>query len=351
MSYKTLFTTSGAAWDAFVAAHPDSHTLQTSDWGRFKSEFGWTAQTVAITEESSGAIRAGALLLYKRAHRFIPLSIGYIPCGPLLSGDTQIDQLLWQGLDTAARGHGAAWLKVEPCDWYRPRPDLSQTLRAQGFRESAQTVQPPRTIVIDLDGSEEDTLKRMNQSTRRKAKMGAKMEVDIRFGARDDVRSFTSLMAVTGSRDKFGVHEPEYYERAFELFAPGERCALVMASHAGQDLAGVMVFRCGDKAYYLYGASSNEERNRMPTYIAQWAAIRWAHDHGAKYYDFWGIPDAPEATLEAEFENRRDGLWGVYGFKRGWGGRIVRSVGAWDKVYLPPVYMLYQWLTRRGTGE
>jgi lipid II:glycine glycyltransferase (peptidoglycan interpeptide bridge formation enzyme) len=349
MSYKTLFTVPEAAWDAFVAAHPDAHTLQTAAWGRFKAEFGWSSQLVAVTDDG-GAIQAGALILYKRAHRLIPLSIGYIPCGPLLA-DEAANQMLWRALDQAARSHGAAWLKVEPCDWYRPRPELPELLQKQGFRQSVQTVQPPRTIVIDLNGSEDDLLKRMNQSTRRKAKMGAKMEVDVRFGTAADVVSFTNLMAVTGTRDKFGVHEPAYYQRAFELFAPGEHCALVLASHAGVDLAGVMAFRCGDKAYYLYGASSNEERNRMPTYIAQWAAIRWAHERGAKYYDFWGIPDAPEAQLEAEFEQRRDGLWGVYGFKRGWGGQIVRSVGAWDKVYLPPVYALYQRLAGRGQAD
>jgi lipid II:glycine glycyltransferase (peptidoglycan interpeptide bridge formation enzyme) len=56
----------------------------------------------------------------------------------------------------------------------------------------------------------------------------------------------------------------------------------------------------------------------------------------------WGIPDAPPDQLEAQFEARSDGLWGVYGFKRGWGGRIVRSIGSWERVYNQVVYSLYQ---------
>lgn len=345
----SLYTERGAggevAWDDFVATHPDGHTLQTSLWGRFKGEFGWTAQTVAIADHT-GQIAAGALILYKRAHRLIPLSIAYIPCGPLLSGDDAVDRALWEAIDQAARGRGAAWLKVEPCDWYRPRPGLADHLRALGFRESAQTIQPPQTVVIDLDASEDDILKRMNQSTRRKARMGAKMEIETRFATSTEVSRFTDLMQVTGERDHFSVHEPAYYQRAFDLFAPSGRCALILGAYAGKDLAGVFAFREGDKAYYLYGASSNEERNRMPTYIVQWAAIRWAREQGAKFYDFWGVPDAPETALEAEFESRRDGLWGVYGFKRGWGGRVLRSVGAWDKVYLPVVYAAYARLNR-----
>jgi lipid II:glycine glycyltransferase (peptidoglycan interpeptide bridge formation enzyme) len=265
-----------------------------------------------------------------------------------LFGEPSTDAALWRAIDGAARQHSAAFLKVEPCDWYALRPVLAERLVAHGFRPNAPTVQPPRTIVIDLAGSEDDILKRMNQSTRYKARLGPKKEVDVRCGTQADLGSFNALMATTGERGSFGVHSPAYYRRAFELFSPGDRCTLILASYQGQDLAGVMVFRHGTQAYYLYGASSNIERNRMPTFIAQWEAIRWAHDHGALCYDLWGIPDADESTLEADFEQRQDGLWGVYGFKRGWGGRIVRSVGAWDRVYLPPVYALYRRLLKRN---
>ncbi len=85
----------------------------------------------------------------------------------------------------------------------------------------------------------------------------------------------------------------------------------------------------------------------MPTYIVQWAAIQWAIRRSAVRYDLWGIPDADPAQLEAAFEERRDGLWGVYGFKRGFGGQIVRSVGAWDRVYNRLVYAAYTWYVRR----
>ena len=61
-------------------------------------------------------------------------------------------------------------------------------------------------------------------------------------------------------------------------------------------------------------------------------------------YDLWGVPDEDEATLEAQFTQRRDGLWGVYRFKRGFGGRLVRSVGAWDRIYAPLRYRLYHWM-------
>lgn len=85
----------------------------------------------------------------------------------------------------------------------------------------------------------------------------------------------------------------------------------------------------------------------MPTYLLQWEAMRWAKARGCAEYDLWGVPDADEPTLEASFETRSDGLWGVYRFKRGFGGELKRSMGAWDRSYLPLTYPLYRWWSRR----
>jgi peptidoglycan pentaglycine glycine transferase (the first glycine) len=350
-SYRINSSVDPARWDMFMGSHRDAHILQSSDWGRLKSAFGWSAQTVAVEDSATNAIVAGAQILFRPLPLHIPGTMAYIPAGPLFDSDDPArpaNVLLWQAIDQAARSRHAALVKVEPCDWYRPRPELPAHLQRAGLRLSPQTIQPPRTIVIDLTGGDEGVLRAMNQSTRYKSKLGPKKEVAVREGSRTDVASFNKLMAVTGERDAFGVHSPEYYQMVFDLFSPGERCALLLASYAGQDLAGVMALRGGANAYYFYGASSNEERSRMPTYIVQWAAIQWAIRHGASCYDLWGIPDAEPALLEAEFENRRDGLWGVYGFKRGYGGQIVRSVGAWDRVYNRLLYTAYRWYVRRA---
>jgi len=281
-------------------------------------------------------------------------TLAYIPAGPLFADDNPLhpaNLALWRAIDTTVRSHGAAFLKVEPCNWYRLRPELPAQLEAGGLHQSSLTIQPPRTIVLDLTPDQEAVLKRMNQSTRRKVKLGSKMEVEVRQGTRNDLATFNALMAATSERNDFGVHDSAYYQLAFDLFSAGDHCALFLASHQGRDLAGVMVFRSGTNAYYFYGASSNEERNRMPTYIVQWAAIQWASEHGATRYDLWGVPDAEEPVMEAQFEHRHEGLWGVYGFKRGFGGEVRRSVGAWDKVYNPIVYKLYQLYAQRRKAE
>jgi lipid II:glycine glycyltransferase (peptidoglycan interpeptide bridge formation enzyme) len=123
-----------------------------------------------------------------------------------------------------------------------------------------------------------------------------------------------------------------------------------LAEYDGQLLAGLVALAGGDTTCYMYGASSSEGRNLMPTYLLQWEAMLWAREQGFRAYDLWGVPDEEESTLEAEFTKRNDGLWGVYRFKRGFGGRLVRSAGAWDLVYAPLRYRLYTaavgWLGR-----
>jgi lipid II:glycine glycyltransferase (peptidoglycan interpeptide bridge formation enzyme) len=329
-------TPDSAAWDDFVAAHPRAHLLQLSDWGALKAAFGWQPVRVALADDI-GALVAGAQMLL----RPLPLGLGtlaYIPAGPLVdwADAAQVSALL-RALDGAARERGAVLLKIEP-GLGLEGIDFAH----YGFRRSPQTVQPPRTIVLDISGDEETILARMNQGTRRNIRKSAKFEVAIRYGTRDDVPRFNALLAETGARDQFGVHAPAYYQRAYDLFAPAGRAALILGSYGGQDLAGVMVFRLGQWAWYFYGASSDRERQRMASYGVQWAGIQWAKAGGARWYDLYGVPDAEPDELEAQFESRSDGLWGVYRFKRGWGGQVVRGAGAWDRVYRPPLYALYR---------
>jgi lipid II:glycine glycyltransferase (peptidoglycan interpeptide bridge formation enzyme) len=80
----------------------------------------------------------------------------------------------------------------------------------------------------------------------------------------------------------------------------------------------------------------------MPTYLLQWEAMLWARRRGCTSYDLWGVPDAGHDALEAQFTDRSDGLWGVYRFKRGFGGRLVRSIGAWDRPYRRSIYRFYR---------
>ena len=311
-------------WQAFMNAYPNAHILQTAEWGKFKSHFGWDTKYV-VNEDS------GAMVLFRR----LPLkrSLAYIPKGPV---GPDWKTLLEEILDLA-REEGAFLVYVEP----DAGEDCTQCeqLTAVGFTQSDVSIQPRQTVLISLAGKPEDWLQAMKQKTRYNIRLAEKKDVKVKRST--DVDAFISLMEVTGERDEFGIHSASYYQQVYDYFAPQDACAMFMATFEDQPLAAIMVFSRGERAWYFYGASNNQERNRMPTYLLQWEAMRWAADRGVKLYDLWGIPDYPEEVLEKQFTSRSDGLWGVYRFKRGFGGKIVRSAGVYQKVLNQPISALY----------
>jgi len=323
-------------WEAFRVQHPNAHLLQTAAWGELKSAFGWSV-------ERSVAGETGAQILLRRIP--IGMTFAYIAKGPV--GEKWDD--LWPEVDTVCRRKHAIFLKVEPDQWADP---AGMDHPPRGFRPSPHSIQPPRTLLVDLRGDVEAILGRMKQKTRYNIKLAQKKGVTVRPTADPEV--FYRLMLVTGGRDQFGVHSLVYYQRAYELFHrfpcdTHPSCELLLAEFEGEPLAALMVFSQGVRAWYLYGASSNEHRDRMPTYLLQWEAMRWARDRGCTEYDLWGVPDADENTLETEFAHRSDGLWGVYRNKRGFGGKLCRAAGPWDRVYSPLAYRFYSWWVSRRT--
>jgi lipid II:glycine glycyltransferase (peptidoglycan interpeptide bridge formation enzyme) len=320
-------------WKKFISARPKAHLLQTAEWGELKSAFGWEPVRIITGDE-------GAQILFRR----LPLgfTVGYMP-KPVFSDQWPvISEQFWAEVDDVCRRKRAVFLKIEPDEW-----DDSPRTPHPALRTSLHNIQPPRTIVVDLSGSEDDLLARMKQKCRYNVRLAEKKGVTVR--ASDDVAGFHQMMLVTGGRDGFGVHSREYYQKAYDLFHADGSAGLLVAEFEGKPLAALMVFARGQRAWYVYGASTDEERNRMPTYLLQWEAMRWARAHGCTEYDLWGVPDTNEATLEAQFESRHDGLWGVYRFKRGFGGQLKRAAQALDRVYMPVMYRVYiEWINRRG---
>jgi peptidoglycan pentaglycine glycine transferase (the first glycine) len=308
-------------WNQYLQNHPNAHLLQTGEWGELKSGFGWEPVRVISAE-------VGVQILFRK----LPLgfTIGYLPKPLLVSNAT-----LWEELDSLAKRYHAIFLKVEPDVWNESPISIGDGK----VKESPHNIQPPRTIIIDIKNSEEEILARMKQKTRYNIRLAEKKGVTV--CAWNDIESFHKMMLVTGNRDNFGIHSLEYYRRAYELFHPRGMGELLVAEYGGKPLAALMVFGRGRRAWYFYGSSTDEERNRMPTYLLQWEAIKWAKTRGCEEYDLWGVPDEDEPTLEANFETRHDGLWGVYRFKRGFGGELKRAAQAMDRVYNPLLYWAY----------
>ena len=359
-------------WNSIISKLPNPHFLQTYEWGQVKAKYGW--EPIYLVWDSEGSMReegdvnnlssynfqpsATALILKRQIIRngfAARLSVLYSPKGPLLDWTNEsLRNRVLNDLQSFAKTQGAIFLKCDPdvvlgTGVPQSEEDVPENsgqvvmseLKRMGWVYSLDQIQFRNTVLIDLNPSEEELLARMKQKTRYNIRLAVKKGVTVHPWG--DLPAFHQMMLVTGGRDGFGVHNLDYYRRAYELFQPKGMAELLVAEYEGAPLAALMVFARGKRAWYVYGASNDQERNRMPTYLLQWEAMRWARSKGSKEYDLWGVPDENEETLEVHFAERSDGLWGVYRFKRGFGGELKRAAQAMDKVYSPFFYRLYLW--------
>ncbi len=343
---------SESEWDSFVTRHPYGHILQTQAWGRLKAAHGWRVARASVLAESNRPVGVALTLL-----RSLPYGLGkiaYVPRGPVVNWDEEdYAAAAVRTVCRLARNHGAFAAVIEP--------DLLDTPADRHLLERLQlkpvnfSVQPRRTIWVNLDVDEEvDILAAMKQKTRYNIGLARRRGVTVRVGHASDAELFYAMMRTTAERDTFAIHPASYYRDFLDLFAQGENAParLLIAEYQHEPLAALIVTALGERAIYLYGASANAHRELMPTYLLQWEAMLWARQRGCKTYDMWGVPDEDEATLEADFDKRDDGLWGVYRFKRGFGGQVVRHIGAWVYVISPLRWWLFDRARalRKSTG-
>ncbi len=323
-------------WERFTASL-GGHLLQSWQWGDLKAQTGWSPLRLALIEQHSQHMIATAQILRRGAPHF-PLRLGhlaYLPRGPVLDwSQPALCSAFFTLLDAHLSRRGAIALRLEPDVDAESESGIriAQQLHTLALQPTIPT-QPVRSIILDLTPDETTLLAQLKEKWRYNVRLATRKGVTVRLATtRDDVRSWYTLLQTTSVRDHFGIHTLDYYLHAWNILAP-QHGRLLLAEHEGQLLAGIFVSLYARQAIYLYGASSNEQRQLMPNYLLQWEAIRWAKSAGANSYDFWGIP-ATDHTDEA--------MAGVYRFKSGWGGRVIQFPGAFERIYHPLLFTLAQ---------
>ena len=316
--------------------------MQTWEWGEFKlAAGGWRPQRLAFKRGRRVVAMASAAVRQRG-----PLKVMYVSKGPALD---YTDVGLFDGviaeLESRARRQQAVWLKIDPDviqgtglpDSEDDRPNaigkaIITGLKRRGWRFSDSQVQFRNTTSIDLTQSDDDILMAMSSNTRRKIRAAHKKGVTIRAAVLDDLPILYRLYQVTSQRDRFSIRPFDYYRSAWQTLMRAGLAHALIAEYERKAIAQLILFHFGQKCWYFYGASSNKERHRMPNYALQWEAIQWAKSQGYAIYDMWGAPDVFNAA---------DSLWGVYQFKRGFRGRVIRHIGAWDYAPRPWLYRAY----------
>lgn len=372
-------------WNLSISTFQNPHFLQTYEWGQVKAKYGWTPLYAVWDEKGNMMVEtdvnrlssfvfppsAAALILKRQILRngfAARLSILYSPKGPLLDwANESLRTRVLDDLQSFAKEHGAIFLKMDPDVVLgmgipdRQEDVIDNTgqavmseLKRRGWGYASDQIQFKNTVLIDLNPSEEELLARMKQKTRYNIRLAEKKGVALRVGTRADLGMLYKMYAETSARDGFVIRDEDYYKTVWEIFMRENQSQFsnspvsslqspianyqlpstepLIAEVNGELVAAIFVFYFAGRAYYVYGMSRAVYREKMPTYLLQWEAMKRAKAKGCTVYDLWGAPDVFDES---------DSMWGVYRFKEGLGGKVVRTLGAWDFAPNPLWYKMY----------
>lgn len=357
-------------WNRLISHLNGAHILQTWEWGKVKSQFGWQPNfllwykdgsqfrlsTNYLPERKTQKQPIAAALTLQRNVRIGGFSqrmgVLYVPKGPLLDwNDAAIRSRVLEDLKQFAHKRGSIFIKIDPdlevgagipgkAGSYENQLSaaVSQDLQSAGWHFSEEQIQFRNTVLIDLCQSEEKLLAQMKQKTRYNVNLAIRKGVNVRSGNAADIDLLLQMYSETSVRDNFAIRSDNYYRELWNTFMtnhPTENrekpvAEALIAEVNEEPIAGVIIFRFANKTWYLFGMSRMLHRDKMPNHLLQWEAIKRAKSAGCTIYDLWGAPDNFIET---------DPLWGVFRFKDGFGGTVHRFLGAWD---LPMNRLLYQ---------
>ena len=320
-------------WNRFVESQATGNITQTFEWAEL-GEGGLGSEALRLGAlDDAGALRATLLLIVERAP-VVRRPYLYAPRGPVCDDPASpaLAALIAQA-DVEARRLGAFMLKVEPnvADGDSVWPTALQRL---GFERNPYATHPRRSWTLDIRPDEATLLAGMKEKWRYNIRLAGRKGVVVRVATTPaDVETFYTLYQETAQRDGIFIHGKRHYEEFLRLYGERDAAALLLAEYEGTPIAALIVAKCGPVATYMFGASSNRERNRMPNHLLQWTAIQWAKAHGCALYDFRAIAE--------QLEPHED-MYSLYTYKQGFGGQSFFAMETHDKPYQSAIYWAYR---------
>jgi len=325
-------------YNRFVHTSVRPHFLQTYEWGELKSGTGWQPLRLMLTRDDTPI---AAISLLKRKLPLVGGSVFYAPRGPVIGKgcDSKDEEYFWQEVKKLGKKEGAILIKIDP-DITVQDKEAKARLEVLGFRPADAVggfggIQPRYVFRLDITKSEDELLAGMASKTRYNLRLAIRKGVKVRIGEnKNDLRVFYDILQETAERDRFLIRDYSYFEKMWDLFIAQDTARLFLAEYQGKVIAGTIAFHCGDRVWYLYGASSNQHRNVMPNYLLQWEMIRWGKSLNCTLYDMRGVPpnDDPDNPLA-----------GLYRFKKGFGAEFTEFIGDYDLPFSTMRYFLWQW--------
>lgn len=337
MQFRSITAAEAKRFDDFVRGSADGHLFQSYSWGEIKKPE-WTPLRVVLEERSS--IVASAAIL----KRTVPpgrRSIFYLPRGPVLADwdDADVLERLFRALRDLAEEHRAFLIKIDPC-LTEERTAALAALRRIGFKlapgkDRFGGIQPRYTFRIDLGGDLDQIMARFPKKVRYKIRYGCRQGLTFASAGVEGLPQFVRLIEKTALRGGFVARKADYYRKLFQVLAPGGAIDLQLGSYKGEVIVAGITFAFGDKAWAVYGGQGERHRNLYAYNALIWERIKWAKSKGARWFDLYGVPGRVE---------QGDPLFGIYSFKKSFGGDFYAFIGEHDLPLSGGYYRLWSYL-------
>lgn len=293
--------TDNTRWDEAIHAH-EGHPLQLWGWGTLKSAHNWRATRVLFSDESGVFIGASQIL-----YRQLPVhlgSIAYIPRGPVALEGREAD-VYTATVEYVKTHSNAIVVTVEP--------DTESGPSGKGWRLSHNTVLIPRTLILDLNNTEDTLMSAMAKKTRQYIRKSEKEGIEVRrVTAKADVEKCLAIYRQTAERAHFSLHGDDYYSDVHEKLGDS---SLIFAAYAdGNPVAFVWLAISKQTAFELYGGMNDQGQQLRANYALKWHAIKKCKEWGIERYDMNGLLNDGVSTFKQGFAAHENMLAGTYDY-------------------------------------
>jgi hypothetical protein len=258
--------------------------------------------------------------------------IGYVQHGPLVraaDGRIVCSVEALKALRNAYLGKKISIFRVTPniSDDGTGR-QVSQMLKFSGFK-FVNSVSPYRTLMLSLEGSEEEIRKSLDRNFRRNLKKSEKAGIEIREGS--DVRFceiLRELYHASVERKGFKGLDPDEFIKPQLMLSSEEKMNFIVACYENEPVSVHLASHLGDTGVALLVASNEKGLECGSSYLIWWKACIASKKAGMKRFDLGGIDP--------------DNNPGSYRFKSQISRQEYRHIGAFDACSSLPVKMAWR---------
>ncbi|MFA5210932.1 MAG: peptidoglycan bridge formation glycyltransferase FemA/FemB family protein [Patescibacteria group bacterium] len=293
-------------WEKFLSKQKFCPMTQSTKYGVFYEQMNEESFILGLYENENLVFGSLILSIHARRGNFL-----FLPYGPIGEQKKEYIELFFTELKKIAEQKKYSFLRISP--FIENTKENREVYENFGFKLAPIHILAETTWLLDLENSEEDTLKQMNKNHRnlikRCEKEGVKIEITNNI---EELKDFNNLHDFTAKKHNFTRFSNDYIKKEFQNFLPNEVLLFKAFLPDGKLDAAAVIYFYKNMAAYRHGASLNLNNKIPSSYLLQWTAIKEAKKRGIKYYNFWGI--APD--------NAKDNhpFKGITHFKKGFGG-------------------------------